>query len=184
MFKINYLFERISKPNNLDRFLNSNVNTSAKDLLQRFARNPEVKTLLERTPKADILTICEAYKKSPTVYDDAFNGKIKFFLEGLQDKPLPVFNKEKKDTNLKKLLLSTNSLVDQTVKLFGSYQDMTTKTKRIYLTMINKDEVHFLLVDSKDKAILEFTKQTCRVNEVFLRMIKASDNKSLELIRD
>lgn len=184
MFKINYLFERISKPHNLDRILNSNVNTSAKDLLKRFARNPEVKTLLERTPKADILTICEAYKKSPTVYDDAFNGKIKFFLEGLQDKALPVFNNEKKNTNLKKILLSPNSLVDQTVKLFGNYEDMSIKTKRIYLTMLNKDEIKFLLVDSKDKTVLEFTRQTDKVNEVFLRMIKASDNKSLELIRD
>lgn len=184
MFKINYLLKTKLKPHNIDKFINSNVNTSAKDLLQRFARNPEVKDLLERTPPEDILTICEAYKKSPTVYDDAFNGKIKFFLDGLQDEALPVFNNEKKDTNLKKLLLSPNSLVDQTVKLFDSYQDMTTKTKRIYLTMINKDEIQFLLVDSKDKAVLEFTRQTDKVNEVFLRMIKASDNKSLELIRD
>ena len=88
----------------LIKFLSLANDNTIKDLLEvkkacyNFSENNKVREAFEYTNDPnDFVLIAKKYNSMPKVYDEVFAGKIKYFVKGFMNKPMPVVKDEIKD---------------------------------------------------------------------------------------
>jgi hypothetical protein len=150
--------------------------------ISRIAENPYVEKILDRTPLRDMIKISKKYQNNPELYDDLLNGKLKFALKGLVDEPQPVFD-DKKAESLKDIL-DPKSLMGTVIQLFEAYGSKINPTQRVLLTL--DENILRTKVYAKNGQVM--MQASCPVknenqNGIIFRMIKAANDKMIELIR-
>lgn len=170
------------RPDNINKFLKVFPDASLKEVLLRFAENPYVEKSLERTPITDMITICKQYEENPDLYDDVFNGKVKYFLNGLQDEPLPIFDNTKSVGNIKELL-SPDAMLGKLTKIFDAFDFKKEEIKKVSL-QIKNDALYSASFDSKNNVIATFTLPINDGKGILFKMLNAATDKRLDIIRD
>lgn len=169
-----------------EQFLKSDVNTVVKKAFVDFTKNDSVHRFFSGENKSDIGELCLEYMSSPRLYDDVFAGRIKYKPGDLVEKPIPVFNDQNPVSGIKQFL-SENSLLNKIVKIFDAVDGDNNLIKRISMKMNGKN-LQTVTYDSKNRAVDEFLlvlkDEEALKDDIFIRMLNASDEKRVDLYRD
>lgn len=163
---------------------NNKISTFFKESYINATRTPFVRNLFERAPEKDVLQITSRYNRTPALYDDLFNGKIKIFLKGLSDKANPVFNENAiKPENFKSMVTSKTSLIGEIINLFDGL-DKDQKTINKISIQLKDKRMHLMTFGFDHKAIDEFDIKVLDEKNPILNALKYSEDKRVDLYRD
>lgn len=161
------------------------ISADLKILCFRLSENPIVEQLLEQTPINGIFEICEEYRKHIDLYDDVFNGKIKYLSKGPIRRIVPVFNHTDitQDCNLRKFF-GPRTLIGQIVEKFVACGAESNRVRRIMiqangnkLTTIGFDH------DNKIVSMIVDVMNPHNARDAFAKFLKVTANRRLEIIR-
>lgn len=177
------MLKPVTQLNMIDWALKSKkTNVLIKEALYRFSENPAIKNSLERMPSRDLFNVWENYKTNPELYDDMFNGKVKFKLKGVSELALPVYDKDINTGNVRDLL-APESLIGKVIKMFDAFSETNGYAKKISLKM-NGEKLSTAVFDKNDNTILSITRSVDDTNNILFKMLNAADDKKLDLIRE
>ncbi len=162
------------------------VSPDLKAVCFRLASHKFMQKMLENTPVSAIFWICEEYKKHPDLYDDIFNGKIKFYQDGKTQKFLPVFDRNNinNSSNLKNLF-DTDALTRQIVEKFVTFDQQVSNVRRIAVE-VNGDKMVTVAFNSEKKIIsmfIDFVNSGKFQKSAFLNYLCKDGKKRIDFIR-
>lgn len=172
-------------PKTIIKFLKDpSISPELKDMCFRLVTNPFIRKLLKKTPASAIFEICREYKKNPDLYDDIFNGRIRFFLKGSMNESLPLFNYKKTndECNLKEFI-GPSTLTGQVVEKFIACDALNKKIIRIMVKM-QGDKLLTTAFDSNNKVVSMLIDQEAKSEgKIFINFLKSLANQRIDFIR-
>lgn len=172
-------------PKTIIKFLKDpEISSDLKDVCFRLVTNPFIRNLLKKTPASAIFEICQEYKKHPDLYDDIFNGRIQFFLKGVMNEALPLFNYKKadSDSNLKEFI-GPSTLTGQVVEKFSNCSAGQNNIMRIMVKM-QGDKLLTTAFNSENKVVSMLIDQEAKCNDhIFVNFLKNLSNQRIDFIR-
>lgn len=168
------------------KFLNDpQISPELKAICFRLTSHQYIEKLLEQTPASAIFWICEEYRKHPDLYDDIFNGKIKFFRKGAMDKAVPLFNEKIiEDHSSLKNLFEPDKLIRQVVEKFVTFETGSNQIRRIAVE-VNGNKMLTVAFNSEKKIVsmlIDYINAKQRTN-AFMKFLNDSAKKRIDLIR-
>lgn len=161
------------------------LSPEVKAICYRLSTHKFIERLLEKTPATTIFRICEEYKRHPDLYDDAFSGKIKFYLQGTMSHAEPIMDAKKlAEISSIQSLFEPETLIRQVVDKFVSFEYASERIKRIAIE-INGNKMLTVAFNSEKKIVSlfeDFIKKTHKKN-AFLNFINRSAKKRIDIIR-
>lgn len=161
------------------------ISADLKILCFRLSENPVVEKLLEQTPISGIFEICEEYRKHIDLYDDVFNGRIKYLSKGPIRRIVPIFNHSDltQDCNLKKFF-GPRTLIGQIVEKFVACGAETNRIRRVMI-QVNGNKLMTIGFDHDNKIVsmLVDVMNAQNAKDDFIKFLQVTANRRLELIR-
>lgn len=176
------MINKISKTDYVKEFLLSEARHLYKQAYCEMDQNPYIRTFLEKSPIDDIYYSCKAYEKNPELYNDIVDGRVKYFIHGLQKEAFPVFDKNEQTSNLKDIF-DKKSLPGKIAEIFNALDNGKNTIKKIAIGI--KDNIFYTITfNKKQSALNEYKFPIKHQDGIIFRMLNASEDNRIDLFRD
>lgn len=161
-----------------------NISNEQKEIFFRLLENPYIGKLTRKTPISALFGICEEYKKYADLYDEIFCGKIKYYLKGLMDDAMPIFNHERVNSNSTlEAYVGPHTLNGQVVEKFAACEPLKEEIRRIMI-QINGNRILTTIFNKNNKVVSMIVDSiTQQSANVFLNFLNAIASRRVDLIR-
>lgn len=160
------------------------ISNDLKEVCFRLLENPYIGKLTRRTPISALFEICEEYKKYSDLYDEVFCGKIKYYLKGLMDDAMPIFNHNRiGDSCTLEAYIGPHTLNGQVVEKFAACESLKEDIRRIMI-QINGNRMLTTIFNKNNKVVSMIVDSvTQQSGNVFLNFLNAIASRRVDLIR-
>lgn len=160
------------------------ISNDLKEVCFRLMESPYVGKLTRKTPISALFEVCEEYKKYSDLYDEVFCGRIKYFLKGIMDDALPIFNPERvHEGSTLAAYVGPQTLNGQVVEKFAECESLKEEIRRIMI-QINGNRMLTTAFNTKNKVVSMIVDTINQQSgNVFLNFLNAIASRRVDLIR-